>query len=75
MYKRQEIGRDPEKIACVEPPFPRLTYTEAVNLLTRKGMDISWGDDFGAADETTIANESVSYTHLDVYKRQVKYKR
>lgn len=67
-----EIGRDPEKIACVEPPFPRLTYTEAVNLLTRKGMDISWGDDFGAADETTIANEFSKPVFVTHYPTKIK---
>jgi len=32
----------------VEPPFPRITYTEAVDLLNKNGFDITWGDDLGA---------------------------
>mgnify|MGYP001165752025 FL=1 len=67
-----EIGRDPEMIAVVEPPFPRLTYTDAVDLLTNKGMEFCWGDDFGAADETTIANEFAKPVFVTHYPTKIK---
>lgn len=53
----EEIGRDIGKLERIIPPFPRLTYTEAVDLLKRKGLEITWGDDFGAPHETTISLE------------------
>ena len=74
------------------PPFPRLSYDEAVELLHGEGKEFEWGDDFGAPDEATISMKydkpvfvtgyptkvkafymPVSYTHLDVYKRQIWY--
>ena len=40
------------------PPFPRITYTEAVEILNEQGNPIQWGDDFGG-DEETVAREPV----------------
>jgi asparaginyl-tRNA synthetase len=41
----------------VETPFPRMTYTEAVELLHKKGAKLKWGDDLGYEDEKTLAEE------------------
>lgn len=49
------LQRDTGKLANVAPPFPRMSYTEAVEFLKREGIDFKWGDDFGAPDETMIA--------------------
>ncbi|RME04039.1 MAG: asparagine--tRNA ligase [Planctomycetota bacterium] len=51
------LERDVEKLKKVRPPFPRLRYDEAVELLHKKGMEFSWGDDFGAPHETAISQE------------------
>jgi asparaginyl-tRNA synthetase len=61
------LGRDVTKLELVKPPFPRLTYDEAIKLLHDKGFtDIEWGDDFGAPHETAIAesfDKPVFITH------------
>ena len=49
------LGRDTSRLAQVAPPFPRITYDEAVELLNRQGVPITWGDDFGAPHETALA--------------------
>lgn len=48
------LGRDCSKLAKIEPPFPRLSYDEAITLLQEKGSEIQWGDDLGAPDETIL---------------------
>jgi asparaginyl-tRNA synthetase len=48
------LERDTTKLEAVKPPFPRMSYTEAVELLQEKGADIEWGRDLGAADEATL---------------------
>ncbi len=48
------LGRDTSRLEKVVPPFPRISYDEAVDLLNEKGLDFQWGDDFGAPHETTI---------------------
>ncbi len=51
------LGRDVSKLEMIIPPFPRLTYEEAVDHLKAKGSSIQPGDDFGAEDETTLSQE------------------
>ncbi len=50
----QTLERDTSKLEKVVPPFPRISYDEAVELLQEKGFDFKWGDDFGAPHETAI---------------------
>jgi asparaginyl-tRNA synthetase len=48
------LGRDTSKLAPVKPPFPRLEYTDAVEILKKKGSEITWGQDLGAEDEALL---------------------
>ncbi len=66
------LGRDLKKLEKVEPPFPRITYTEAVKLLQKKGFDIEWGDDFGGDEETAIAEEFDKPVFVTHYPRKSK---
>ena len=50
----QLLGRDTSKLESVAPPFPRISYTEAVEVLKSKGNDVTWGSDLGAPDETAL---------------------
>jgi asparaginyl-tRNA synthetase len=51
------LERDVKKLEAVVPPFPRLTYHEAVTLLRKKGNPIQPGDDFGGDEETILSSE------------------
>lgn len=51
------LERDISKLEAVVPPFPRLSYDEAVEFLQQHGSDVQWGDDLGAPDETIISNQ------------------
>jgi asparaginyl-tRNA synthetase len=53
----EELGVDVSKLASVKTPFPKITYTEAVKLLHKKGAKLKWGADFGYEDEKTLADE------------------
>ena len=48
------IELDP-KVA--EPPYPKIRYSEALDILLSKGFDIKWGDDFGADEERELSKE------------------
>jgi asparaginyl-tRNA synthetase len=56
---RQELAtvleRDVAKLENVKPPFPRITYTEAVKVLQDAGHPMKWGDDIGGDEETALA--------------------
>ena len=51
------LERDTAKLEKSIPPFPRITYGEAVDILKKRGADFKYGSDFGAADETAISEE------------------
>jgi asparaginyl-tRNA synthetase len=74
------LERDTTKLENVTGEFPRITYTEAVERLQKlaeeatdpeekENLAITWGEDFGAAHETAIAemfDKPVFVTHYPV---------
>jgi asparaginyl-tRNA synthetase len=61
------LERDVSKLESIRKPFPRLTYEDALPKLKEKGSAISWGDDFGAPEETLISEiypSPVCVTHF-----------
>ncbi len=52
----QAIERDTTKLENVRKPFPRITYTEALQLLREKKFAAEHGNDFGAEEETAISD-------------------
>jgi asparaginyl-tRNA synthetase len=50
-----KIERDTSKLENVKPPFPRIHYDEAVEILKKGGVDFEYGNDFGGADETVLS--------------------
>jgi len=57
--RREELKvleRDVSKLETVRKPFPRMSYTDAVQTLQTQGNPVSWGDDFGGDEETALAS-------------------
>ncbi|MCA9738428.1 MAG: asparagine--tRNA ligase [Gemmatimonadetes bacterium] len=73
--RREELAlleRDTSALERVAPPFPRVSYTEAIALLQEEGSEIQWGDDLGAADETRIASRFDLPVLVYNYPKQIK---
>jgi asparaginyl-tRNA synthetase len=51
------LKRDVTKLANVKPPFPRISYEDAVKVLNKHGNPAKSGDDFGGDEETIISQE------------------
>lgn len=66
------IGRDTAPLERVKPPFPRISYDEAVGILHKKGLEFTWGDDFGAPHETAISGEFDRPVFVHRYPAAVK---
>jgi asparaginyl-tRNA synthetase len=66
------LERDVSKLEAVKPPFPRMSYDEAVRILERKGSEIQWGGDFGGTDETLLGEEFDRPVMVDRYPTQIK---
>jgi asparaginyl-tRNA synthetase len=52
-----ELGASITKVASVKTPFPKITYTEALEKLGSKGLKKNWGEDLGYDDEKALADE------------------
>jgi asparaginyl-tRNA synthetase len=68
----KELERDTTRLEKVVPPFPRISYTEAIDQLRARGSDITWGSDLGGDDETLIAQDSDKPVFIMNYPKQVK---
>ena len=51
------LERDIKKLEAIVPPFPRMTYDEASEILKNNGSDFQYGSDFGAAEETLLSQQ------------------
>jgi asparaginyl-tRNA synthetase len=68
----QELERDTSKLEAIRPPFPRMSYDDAVLELQKKGSDIQWGGDFGGTDETLITEGLDRPLIVDRFPTQIK---
>jgi asparaginyl-tRNA synthetase len=74
----ETIGRDPSKLEKITPPFPRISYDEAVKKL-QEGFDkgalptkFEWGGDLGSPDETYLSSQYEKPLMVHRYPAQVK---
>jgi len=68
----EQLERDTTPLEKVVPPFPRISYDEAREILSRNGRDLPWGDDFGAPDETIISCSFEKPVYVHRYPAQCK---
>ena len=66
------LERDVAKLESVQGPFHRMSYDEAVKILQSKGSEISWGGDFGNADETLLTQDFDRPVMVDRYPSEIK---
>jgi asparaginyl-tRNA synthetase len=74
----QTIGRDISKLEKIEPPFPRISYDDAVKNLQEghaKGAletKFEWGGDLGSPDETYLSAQFEKPVMVHRYPAKVK---
>ena len=51
----KRLERDTTLLAKVTPPFPRITYDEAFDILEKERTETPRGSDFGGKDETVLS--------------------
>jgi asparaginyl-tRNA synthetase len=79
------LGRDLSHLQKIEPPFPRITYDEAVEMINEAAgagllippndepvPAIAWGEDFGAPHETFVAEQFEKPVFVHHYPTEVK---
>lgn len=60
------------KPELAEPPYPRIKYAEALQILQNKGVSINWGDDFGADEERILSKEFEKPFFVTHYPKEAK---
>ena len=71
-YELEILERNTERLKKVVPPFPRISYDEALEILKRKGKEIPWGEDFGGDEETAISEEFEKPVFVHRYPKECK---
>jgi asparaginyl-tRNA synthetase len=66
------LGRDEGKLKQVVPPFPRITYDEALELLRQQEFALKWGDDFGTVEDTALSKQFALPVMITHYPAQIK---
>jgi asparaginyl-tRNA synthetase len=66
------LERDISKLEKIEPPFPRLQYDEAAQMLKDGGLAFEYGGDLGAPDETFLSEKYDKPVMVHRYPAQVK---
>jgi len=70
------LERDLSKLENVKPPFPRVPYDKAVEMVNDLGKDqdvsIEWGEDFGSPQETLVAEQFDKPVFVHHYPTAVK---
>ncbi|HKD14221.1 MAG TPA: asparagine--tRNA ligase [Candidatus Angelobacter sp.] len=72
------LARDVTKLENIKPPFPRITYDEAVEMLQEghsKGQvetKFEWGGDLGSPDETYLSSQFDKPVMVHRYPAKVK---
>lgn len=51
------LERDISKLENIKKPFPRISYTEAIEILNKNGNPTEWGGDIGGDEETIISQQ------------------
>jgi len=68
----QILERDVTPLEAVAPPFPRISYGEAISRLYEQGKEMAWGEDFGGDEETLISQAFDRPVMVHRYPRQCK---
>jgi asparaginyl-tRNA synthetase len=66
------LERDTSKLEVIKPPFPRISYTDAVAELQARGAEIQWGQDLGAPDELALMESRELPLFVHDYPKQAK---
>ncbi len=68
----KELGVDRESLLKIKPPFERIPYEKAIELLNDRGIKKSWGDDFGVDDEKALTEDKEKPIFIHSWPKEIK---
>ncbi len=70
--RKRELEDLRRRFTPPEPPFPRISYDEAIEIAQSKGVPIEWGEDLSTESERAVASEFEKPVLVHRYPREVK---
>ena len=68
----ESLERDVTALERIQKPFPRVSYSEAVERLKELGVEHEWGKDFGGDEETVLAESFDRPVIVHRYPSEIK---
>ncbi|MBI4151022.1 asparagine--tRNA ligase, partial [Candidatus Woesearchaeota archaeon] len=66
------LGRDYRDLEKIKGPFPRITYTEAIEILKKDGINIPWGKDLRTIEEEALVKHYDKPLWVTGYPKEIK---
>ncbi|MGC9037475.1 MAG: asparagine--tRNA ligase [Candidatus Micrarchaeia archaeon] len=66
------LNVDPAGLKAVKPPFKRVTYEQAIEIINSKGGHLKWGDDFGVPEEKMLTENEEKPIFVTDWPRELK---
>mgnify|MGYP001496818362 CR=1 FL=1 len=66
------LNRNIKNLEKIKAPFPRISYTECVDILNKNGHNFKWGGDFGSPEETFISEQYEKPVIVHRFPTQIK---
>ncbi|MGO9116884.1 MAG: asparagine--tRNA ligase [Desulfomonilaceae bacterium] len=71
-FELLSLERDRGALERIKPPFPRITYSQAVEILKEQKVEFNWGDDFGGDEETVLSSAFDKPVFVTHYPSSIK---
>lgn len=71
-HELEALGRPPAELLAVRAPFPRVTYTAAIDRLAAQGLPVTFGSDLGTAEERALTLEERTPVFVTHFPRELK---
>ncbi len=68
----ERLERDVGFLERIKPPFPRISYDQALKIIKEEGEELQWGEDFGAPQETVLSQRFDTPFFVHRYPTQCK---
>ena len=68
----KEIGASKDDLLKIKPPFKRVTYEKAIEILNSKGKSLKWGDDFGVEEEKLLTEDEDKPIFVTYWPKELK---
>jgi asparaginyl-tRNA synthetase len=68
----EALGLDPKELLKIKAPFPKVTYTEAIERLHKRGFTLPWGEDFGFNEERALTEDLGGPCFVYAYPKKIR---